>query len=159
MMNLSRERGSIWLVLILIAAAAMLMLASQIGFTSMADAWDNAFGPKVNGSWRAVSLDGQSVTSDDYLIVVKRGKVVGGYDHCNGWSFDDEGPGPNGDRMVTSTLVACPETDARIVYHILAYGPRFELVSERELRLSRRCHSGLFRRCKPDRKSAECVPV
>lgn len=147
-------------MLILFAGAAAAMLFSTLGYPGLSDAWDSWFGPRVNGSWKAMSLDGQPVDDDNYLVVVKRGKVVGGYDDCNGWSFDDEGPGPNGDRRVTSTLVMCPEDDvARQTYHILAYGPTMEPLGDRELRMTRNGHVGLFRRCRPDRTAGRCVVV
>jgi hypothetical protein len=155
----TREKASLWVVLILIALAAAVILLSILGVHSASDAWDTAFGPKTNGSWRAVSLDGHLVGSEDYVIVIKHGKVVGGFDDCNGWSFEDEGPGPNGDRRVMSTLVRCPPKKADQTYHILAYGPRLELLGDRELSLSRAGHVGLFRRCKPDRERRHCVPV
>jgi hypothetical protein len=156
-MRSTRQKASPWLVLILLAFAAAAMLFSTLGYARLSDAWDSWFGPRVNGSWKAIVLDRRSVEAGNYLVVVKRGKVVGGYDDCNGWSFDDEGPGPNGDRRVTSTLVMCPEDDvARQTYHILAYAPRIELLSDRELRMTRNGHVGLFRRCRPDRAAGRC---
>jgi hypothetical protein len=143
----------------LIALAVALMLFSAAGYASLADAWDMWFGPRANGSWKAMVLDGQSVAKENYVIVVQRGRVVGGYDGCNGWSFDDEGPGPNGDRRVTSTLVACPEERARQVYHMLAYAPAITLRGDREMRLSRGPHFGSFVRCAPNRDRTRCVEV
>ena len=157
-MRWTGQKLSLWLALILLALAGAAMLFSTLGYAGLGDAWDSWSGPRVNGSWKAVALDGQAVDANNYLVVVKRGKVVGGYDDCNGWSFDDEGPGANGDRSVTSTLVMCPEDDvARQTYHILAYGPAMELLGDRELRMTRNGHVGLFRRCKPDRASGRCM--
>ena len=104
-MRWTRQKLSLWLVLILFAGAAATMLFSTLGYAGLGDAWDSWFGPRMNGSWKAVALDGRRVDADDYLLVIKRGKVVGGYDDCNGWSFEDDGPGPNGDRSVTSDEV------------------------------------------------------
>ena len=154
---MTRQGASLGLVGVLIVVALALMMLVMSGYPSLADAWDSWFGPEANGSWKAMVLDGQPVAAGNYVLVVKRGRVVGGYDGCNGWSFDDEGPGPSGDRRVTSTLVACPDEPARQSYDNLAYAPVISLRSDSEMLLSRGPHVGVFRRCEPNRDRSRCV--
>jgi hypothetical protein len=104
-------------------------------------------------------LDGRPVVRENYVVGIRWGKVVGGSDDCNGWAYQDERPDRNGERKVISTLVDCPETQERRVYRILVYSPTLERRGDRELRLSRAGHAGIFRRCRPNKERTRCVPV
>lgn len=65
--------------------------------------------PARNGLWRATTIDGAPVGRTDYLIRIRGGRVVGGKDGCNSWSYDmTRPPEPNGTRMVVSTCIGCP---------------------------------------------------
>ena len=72
-MRWTRQKLSLWLALILLALAGAAMLFSTLGYAGLGDAWDSWFGPRVNGSWKAVALDGKAVDANNYLVVVKRG--------------------------------------------------------------------------------------
>lgn len=134
-------------------------MAAGLAGASFSDLWPSMFGPREDGSWKAVSLDGQPVGSGNFLVVIKRGKVIGGYDDCNGWAYQDEGPDRKGERKMISTLVECPDEEARRTYRVLVYAPSIELLGDRVMRLTRAGHRGLFRRCKPDRERFRCEPV
>ena len=154
-----REKLSIVVVLIALAAALLLIGAGMFFRGGLPDVWHALAAPREDGSWRAVTFDGEPVGNADYLITVRWGKIVGGYDDCNGWAYQDAKPDAKGERMILSTLVLCTQDEKRRrIYRLLIYAPRMELASERELRLSRAGHVGVFRRCAPDESSRRCVP-
>lgn len=154
-----RERLSLVLILVLGIAALSVMIVAIAGITPRGI--ENALhASSEDGSWKAISFDGLSMRSRNYLLVIRRGQVVGGYDDCNGWSYEDEKPGQNGERIMLSTLVQCsPDEAARRLYRILADRPKIEVLGENEIRLSRDRHQGLFRRCKPDNQRFSCAEV
>jgi hypothetical protein len=135
----------------------MLMLAiAGIGPRDVADMLQAA---PADGSWKAETFDGLPVGSKNYLVVIRRGVIVGGYDDCNGWSYEDAAPDKKGERQILSTLAECPADDLRSRYRSVTYSPRIQLLDRNDLRLSGHDHRGLFRRCKPDRQRVRCVPV
>jgi hypothetical protein len=157
--NRRRNRVSVAIALaILIAALAMVALGiADIVPQDIRDAFHST---PLDGSWKAVSFDGLPVRSKNYLVVIRRGEVVGGYDDCNGWSYQDENPDERGERKVLSTLVSCAaDDDIRRLYHMLVYSPQIESRGKNALLLSRGAHVGTFHRCTPDRERLRCVEV
>src|SRR5687768_5029344 len=69
--------GGLLLVLGLIHAYSMGLL--RIGW----------FAPEEDGSWGAISIDGRPVSSRDYTIFIRDGKVEAGRDGCNSWGYSD----------------------------------------------------------------------
>ena len=152
-----RERLSLAFVLVLGIAAVSLTILAFAG-VSRRGIGDALHATSADGSWKATSFDGFSVRSENYLLVIRRGRVVGGYDDCNGWSYEDERPDRNGVRRTLSTLVQCAADYPRRLYRILVYAPKIDVLGENELKLSRDGHEGRFRRCKPDERF-RCVEV
>ena len=150
------ERLSIALALA-IMVVALVMAVVGIAGVSPVDIADRLYAAPEDGSWKATTFDRRPVESKNYLIAVRRGKVIGGYDDCNGWSYQDSAPGRNGERKVLSTLVSCSGDDElRQLYRMLVYGPRIELLGRSALRLTRARHEGIFHRCKPERGRLRC---
>jgi hypothetical protein len=137
----------------------VLMGLSFAGFNSPGAVVDRIFADPEDGSWLAASFDSLGVAHKRYLVGIRRGKIVGGYDGCNGWSYQDQEPDERGERMIVSTAQACPQDRPDKLYWLLVHDPRITLLNERELRMSSAGHFGLFRRCMPDRSQTECVPV
>ncbi|MFL6726966.1 MAG: hypothetical protein ACJ8FS_10705 [Sphingomicrobium sp.] len=154
-----RERFSIAVVLVLaIAAAAMAVLG--ITGVSPRDLRDLLHSTAADGSWKAITFDGLPVKSKNYLVAIRRGKVFGGYDDCNGWSYTDEKPDKNGERKMLSTLVSCSaDNELRRLYHLLVHSPHIDVLGGKELRLSSGGHEGRFQRCKPDRERFRCTEM
>jgi hypothetical protein len=157
----STARTRIGLAIILVLGiAAVIVSILAIADVSPRDIGDTFHATPADGSWKAVTFDGQSAKSKNYSVAIRRGRVVGGYDDCNGWSYQDEKPDRNGERMMLSTLVECPgDEDLRRLYRIVVFAPTIEIVSANELRLSRDGHQGEFRRCKPNKETRRCVEV
>lgn len=106
------------------------------------------FGPEEDGSWGAISIDGRPVSSRDYTVFIRDGRVEAGRDGCNSWGYTDDPPGPNGERMILSTLVACYDDDpARKGYYAVARSKAVTELRGDLLRLSARGHEAIFRRC------------
>lgn len=108
------------------------------------------FAPEEDGGWGALRIDGRPVSSRDYTIFIRDGRVEAGRDGCNSWGYTDDPPGPYGERMIISTLVACPEDDpVRLGYYAVARsGAKPELRPDGTLRLAAPGHEAFFRRCK-----------
>lgn len=143
------QRVGLRLVALLLAIAFLLGLFSTFQSSRAMQRWMNLFGPEENGSWSALNIDGRPVSGDDYRVSIDGRKVAGGRDGCNEWSYQEES-GPNGARMIVSTLQECSEDDlVRFAYYALAYDQRtrLSLHSDGTLRLAARGHEGLFRRC------------
>lgn len=106
--------------------------------------------PAVDGTWAAVSIDGRPVSWRGWRISVADGKVAGGRDGCNDWSFgapEVEG----GERTIDTTLVGCPEDDPlRKAYWALALERNRppEARSDGSLHLAAGGHEAIFRRCR-----------
>lgn len=98
----------------------------------------------LDGPWRAVSIAGQPVGRVHYTVRVADGRVVGGRDGCNAWSYVRGEQG----WAIESTMIGCPEDPLRGLYfqaldpegHRLAEGPNGTLV------VSARGTSAVFRR-------------
>jgi hypothetical protein len=154
-----RNAASVAIVLALIIAALAMVGLGAAGIAPR-DLVDALFAAPSDGSWKATTLNGRPVASRNYVIVIRRGKLVGGYDDCNGWSYQDEGLDKNGERKVLSTLVECAAGDElRRLYWILVHAPRIHPLGANDLRLSRGGHAGMFHRCRPNAEHSRCVEV
>ena len=143
------QRAGSKLVMLLLAAALLLGLFGTFQSSRTVQHWTRLFGAEENGSWSALSIDRRPVSSEDYRVSVDGRKVAGGRDGCNDWSYQEKRD-PNGERMIVTTLQACPEDDpVRVAYHVLVHDPqaRLELQADGTLRLAAGGHEGLFRRC------------
>jgi hypothetical protein len=70
---------------------------------------------------------------------------------ANEWSCDEE-RAKDGDRMIISNLVGCPEGDPlREAYWALVYDPKIELLSEGKLQVSGQGHQAVLIRCRWER--------
>jgi hypothetical protein len=154
-----RDRFSIALVSVLGVAAVAIGVLGIAGVYPR-DLGDLLHSTAKDGSWKAITFDGLPVKSKNYLIVIRRGQVVGGYDDCNGWSYADEKPDKNGERKTLSTLVSCTaDNELRRRYHLLVYAPHIDVLGEKDLRLWRGGHEGRFHRCKPDPVKFRCTEI
>lgn len=146
--RVSRDKLSIAVVLVLLAAVAAMVALSLSGHRSPADFWHSLFGPEEDGSWTAIRIDGKPVEPERYRISIGNGEVTGGRDDCNDWSYEQE-RAKNGDRMIVSTLVGCPEGDPmRKAYWALVSDPEVELRRDGRLRVSGQGHEMVAIRCK-----------
>ena len=62
----------------------------------------------VDGTWRAVSIDG-SAAKGRFVVATGDGRITGGYDGCNQWGFQSR------DGTIASDLQGCgpdPQLDA-----------------------------------------------
>lgn len=137
-----------------IAPVVMLLSATLIVATfGLADPrgelrpWHSLFGPREDGNWAAVNIDGRQVSPRDYRVALFNRKVVGGRDGCNDWAYASEADA-NGERMVETTLAECPDNDQGRVLRTLAYASKIELLADGKLQLSARGHRATFRRCR-----------
>ena len=146
-------------VVLVLMLAALGMAALGIAGKRPPDLWEWLFASPEDGTWVANSFDGRPVAPNYYLISVRRGQVVGGYDDCNGWSYQDEKPGRKVERMIISTLQECPEGTRDRIYWLLVHAPKIDLLGDEQLQLSRAGHVGHFSRCEPDRQRNRCVPA
>lgn len=153
-----RDKWGLVSILVLGVAVVIVSILATTGVSPKVIA-DRLHATPADGSWKGISFDGFSVRSKNYLVVIRRGRVVGGYDDCNGWSYEEEKADRNGERRMLSTLVECPAEYPRRLYRTLVYAPKIDVVGENELRLSRDGHEGRFRRCKPDNERFRCVEV
>lgn len=110
--------------------------------------WTAMLAPDEDGSWAVVSIDGRPLPPDEYRFGITDGKISGGRDGCNDWSYTDDPPGPDGERMIVSTLQACPEDDpVRQAYRLLTRNPKIELGADGLLRMTGQGHQAVLRRC------------
>ena len=117
--------------------------------------WRAWFDGPERGTWRALTLNGQEVFEEKFLIGIADGAVTGGRDGCNYWGFGEE-DAATGERSITSTLAACEPTPAMAVYGVLAFGaPEMTLQGESRLVLSEGRCRGVFRRWTRDDEDAE----
>ena len=64
-----------------------------------------------DGLWAVTTISGVDVPTENFLLRIRDGRVVGGRDGCNSWGFDEtQPPQPDGTRMIVSDLQACPPT-------------------------------------------------
>lgn len=146
-MRLTGQRAKIGFLLLLLVPAFGLMVLGVLDRTGEWKPWQMLFAEEEDGSWVALRIDGRPASPQEYRITIAEGKVVGGRDGCNHWSYEDEGPDANGQRMIVSTLVGCPEDATRLAYWSLRADPRIELLPDGTLRMAASGHEGIFRRC------------
>lgn len=132
----------------MMAAAIVLFALSLAGYRSPADIWRALTAAPEDGDWTAISIDGRPVEPERYRITLVQKKVLGGRDDCNDWSYDDQRDKP-GERMIVSTLVACPENDSRReAYWAIANNSTVTLRPDDKLLISGQGHSALMVRCR-----------
>jgi hypothetical protein len=86
-------------------AALFFVLLASAGCDGVEPARD----PRLEGLWRAESIDGKPVGQTEYLIRIRGGRPTGGNDGCNSWGYDmTRPPEANGTRSVVSTCMGCP---------------------------------------------------
>lgn len=141
------DRRRIVPVVVLLSAALILAVFGIADPRGLLHPWHSLFGPKEDGSWAAVSIDGRQVSPNDYRVAVFNRRVVGGRDGCNDWAYESEADA-NGERMVHSTMALCPETDQGQALRVLAHASNVELLPDGKLRLSARGHRATFLRCR-----------
>lgn len=146
-----------WTVRLLLPALLLVLVASLLlGFRDrpLVD-WRAWFDGPERGTWRALTLNGEAVFDEKFLLTIADIEIVGGRDGCNYWSLAgiDE---KTGERMITSTLAGCVDTPAMAVYRMLAFGgPAVELsASDRLVLTVGRCR-GQFRRWTREHEDAE----
>ena len=117
--------------------------------------WRAWFDGPERGTWRALTLNGEPVFDEKFLLTIADGEIVGGRDGCNYWSvagIDEK----TGERMITSTLAGCVDTPAMAVYRMLAFGkPDVGLPANDRLVLTLGRCRGQFRRWTRDDEDAE----
>ena len=146
-MRRSREELSVGSVLILLVAALGMITLGLSGYKSPADLWHRLTAGPKDGSWTAISIDGKLVEPERYRISIGNGEVTGGRDDCNDWSYEKERE-KNGERMIVSTLVGCPEGDPmREAFWALIHDPKIELRQDGRLRVWGQGHDAVLIRC------------
>ena len=142
-----RNRMGLRLAIVLLLAALILALFGTIDRGGPFRPWHRLFGPKEDGDWAALSIDGRKVSPLNYRVAVFDRKVVGGADGCNDWAYSSE-PDANGERTVESTMAFCPEQEQGQALRILAYASNVKLLPDGKLQLTGRGHSAVFVRCR-----------
>lgn len=157
-----------------VAAVMLIAIALGLGTIALLDRpgrpapWQRWFAPAEDGSWMALSIDGQPVPANDYRLSITDGRVGGGRDGCNDWSFEDERPNERGERMMSTTLVACRPSEVQRAYFALRTEPRLTILPDGRLRVESLGHAGLFVRCEwrtvdsstrwSSNRSMQCIP-
>lgn len=135
-------------IVILLVGALMLATCGIIDPTGRWRPWTALFAPDEDGSWMVISIDGEPVPHGEYRYGITDGKISGGRDGCNDWGYTDDPPGPDGERMIVSTLQACPEDNPLTrAYRLLTRDPRMVLAPNGLLHLSGHGHKAVLRRC------------
>lgn len=147
-MRLGRQKLSIATALMLLAAGFVMSILALTGPRSPHEVWASILAPEMDGDWTAISIDRRSFKPERYRISIRAGAVSGGRDDCNDWGYAEERD-QNGERMITSTLVGCPEGDPmREAYWALVYDPQFDLRPDGRLRVRGRGHEAVLIRCR-----------
>jgi hypothetical protein len=134
-------------------AVGLLLFALVVAIIGLADPrgrfrlGPSLFGPKEDGDWAALSIDGKAVPPFEFRVAVRDGRVAGGRDGCNDWAYASE-PDARGERMIETTLQACPENELSRAYHIIAYDSEARLLPDGRLELAGRGHRAIFARCR-----------
>ena len=139
-----------WRTLLAVSVLALALLWAIIGLAHPRGGfhpWHSLFGPKEDGSWAALSIDGHKVSPDHFRVTLYDRRVVGGRDGCNDWAYTSE-PDASGERMIQSTLQLCPGTELRRVYHVLAYHSEARVLPDGKLQLAASRHRAIFARCR-----------
>ena len=120
--------------------AAGLAIAAVFGFGAFdphrLDLWHRLTGPEVDGRWIVETIDGRPAPAR-LELGIRWGEVRGGYDGCNHWGFEQEDRGPGTERMMVSTLQACPEIPGTEGYGAVAMLPAtMSLMGDGRLRMT-----------------------
>ena len=135
-----------WAVRLIVPALFLALFMAMYWVAGPRLDWRAWFDGPERGTWRALTLNGEDVFDDKYLVTIADGAIVGGRDGCNYWSFAgiDE---RTGERIYESTLAGCTPTPAMAVYRVLAHGEAdLRLESEDRLAISQGKCRGEFRR-------------
>lgn len=140
-----------WAVRLLLPGLVIaLLLAFATGFRDrpLVD-WRAWFDGPERGTWRALTLNGDDVFADRFLISIAEGEILSGRDGCNYWWSDRDGNG-------MSTLALCEPTEAMATYAMLAHGQStMALAGKDRLVLKLGKCRGEFRRWTRDDEEAE----
>jgi hypothetical protein len=90
--------------LLLLLATVTGAVALTIAGKTPADLFGLFFAEPEDGNWIAVAFDGRRVAPKTYLISIKRGQIVSGYDGCNSWAYLEEKASQNAERMIVTDL-------------------------------------------------------
>ena len=102
------------------------------------------FGPREDGNWIALTIDGRQVRRGALSLFIDGGEPRSGHDGCNRWSRVKNETGEAG---VESTLVLCSPDPIGTVYRQLVFGPhKLDLRPNGMLVLTGSGHRALFRR-------------
>ena len=147
-------------------AFLLFLLANAIGALALAIAGKTPddfvgifFASPEDGNWAAVAFDGQRVVLQQYLISIKRGQIVGGYDGCNDWAYQEDESNQNAKRMIVTNLKECPDDTPARSYWALIAAPKIVLLNDRHLVVSGRKGRGHFSRCKRGTSRTRCMPI
>lgn len=147
-------------------AFLLFLLANAIGALALAIAGKTPdgfvgifFASPEDGNWAAVAFDGQRVVLQQYLISIKRGQIVSGYDGCNNWSYQEEKASQSAERFIVTDLKECPDNELTRSYWELVAEPKFVLLDNRQLTVSGKQRRGHFRRCKEVISDERCAPM
>lgn len=138
-----------WRTLLAVSLLALALALATIGLVSPRGGfhiWHSLLGPKEDGNWAALSIDGKEVSPDNFRVALHDGRVVGGRDGCNDWAYTSE-PDAKGERMIESTLQFCPETELQRAYYALAYVSEARVLPDGRLQLATKRHRATFTRC------------
>ena len=136
------DRIRVTVVLCLLGAGALLALASLAGMCPN-DLRAKLSAHAEDGSWSVMTIDGQTLPKTGYLIAIQEGRIRGGRDGCNMWSYET----PGSDRIV-SDLQGCPQSPVTAAYREIVRNPAFMLTGDYRLRITGRGHTADLRRCK-----------
>ncbi len=144
-----------WAVRLIVPALFTALFLAMFWVAGPRIDWRAWFDGPERGTWRALTLNGEEVFAEKFLVTIADGEVVGGRDGCNYWSFDGY-DARSGERIISSTLAGCSDTPAMATYRVLANGGAdMKLAGEDRLSLiSGRCR-GEFRRWTREDEDAE----
>ena len=126
----------------LLLATSLLSRIALAGTRGAWIPWKSLFGPAVDGTWSALSVDGRPVPSRDYSISITGGQVSSGYDGCNGWGVSDH---PD---LIVVELEECPPNPTRDAYWaaVRGRGSSIELRDDDRLVTGNGRHVAVFSR-------------
>jgi hypothetical protein len=143
--------------LLLLLATVTGAVALTIAGKTPADLFGLFFAEPEDGNWIAVAFDGRRVAPKTYLISIKRGQIVSGYDGCNSWAYLEEKASQNAERMIVTDLKECPNNELARGYWELLAEPKFVLLDNRQLTVWGKQRRGHFRRCKEVISDERCA--
>lgn len=141
------KRLPVWLAVVALAAAWLLIIRAFVA--PELRTWSWWFGPKEDGTWQAVTLDGTQVPAGyRYRINVAGGQIQGGFGLCYNWGFINPAHQREG---MTADAVECLISRQALhdsYWALASANPRMILMPGETLRLDAVGHSGQFRRAK-----------